>query len=73
MSLSIEDIRRANDRTMRELSGLTPAERHEYILNKIKNTPHGMAICSGIAEYYRKRYPGYDSVFAKLFDDIKQR
>ena len=73
MNISKETIVRANDRTRRELAGVPRDERQAYIFNKIQTTPYGMAVLRGMAEHYRKRYPGYNSCFDGLLDALNQR
>ena len=73
MNISKQTIVRANERTRRELAGLSPDERQAYIFEKIRKSPYGAAVLRGMVEYYRQRYPGYNSCFAVLYDELKKR
>ena len=73
MLISKETIVRANERTRRELGGLSPDERHAYVVNKITSTPYGHAVLRGMVEYFRQHYPSYNSCFAVLLDELNKR
>lgn len=73
MHISKETIVRANERTRRELAGLSLDERQAYVFNKIQSAPYGTAVLRGFAEYYRKRYPSYNRCFATLLDELNKR
>ena len=73
MHISKETIVRANERTRRELGGLSPDERQAYIFNKIQTSPYGAAVLRGFVEHYRKRYPSYNSCFATLLAELNKR
>lgn len=73
MNISKQTIVRANDRTRRELAGLSPDERQAYIFEKIRKSPYGAAVVHGVQEYYRNRYPSYNSVFSTFIEKLEQR
>lgn len=71
--ITMDLIRKANDRTRAELSGKSPDEIHEYVLEKIKNTPYGRSLLDAMANYWRDRYPKYSKVFERLYQDLGKR